>query len=129
MRQCDGIEILHTNLFSKRSRSVVVRVNLKTSVTVAANSSETPQPSHVVSRVSSSKGFIVQQVKIFKAVDTELEDLEKQINRFIRKNNVRVLSISGNHSASVDSGGGPLNTFSGGDVTVIMLFEIETPGR
>ena len=71
----------------------------------------------------------VQQVKIFKSVDTELEDLEKQINRFIRKNNVRVLSISGNHSASMDTGGGPMNTFSGGDVTVIMLFEIESPSR
>ena len=71
----------------------------------------------------------MQQIKIFKAVDTELEDLEKQINRFIRKNNVRVLSISGNHSAAMDSSGGPMNTFSGGDVTVIMLFEIETPGR
>ncbi len=71
----------------------------------------------------------MQQVKIFKSVDTEIEDLEKQINRFIRKNNVRVLSISGNHSASPDVSGGPLNSFSGGDVTVIMLFEIESPGR
>lgn len=71
----------------------------------------------------------MQQVKIFKAVDTELEDMEKQINRFIRKNNIRVLSISGNHSASLDSASGPMNTFSGGDVTVIMLFEIETPRR
>ncbi len=71
----------------------------------------------------------MQQVKIFKSVDTEIEDLEKQINRFIRKNNVRVLSISGNHSASNEAASGPLNTFSGGDITVIMLFEIETPGR
>lgn len=71
----------------------------------------------------------MQQVKIFKAVDTELDDLEKQINRFIRKHNVRVLSISGNHSASMDSNSGPMNTFSGGDVTVIMLFEIESPSR
>ena len=71
----------------------------------------------------------MQQVKIFKGVDTELEDLEKQINRFIRKHGVRVLSISGNHSAAMDTSGGPMNTFSGGDVTVIMLFEIESPSR
>lgn len=71
----------------------------------------------------------MQQIKIFKSVDTEIDDLEKQINRFIRKNNVRVLSISGNHSASMDTGSGPLNSFSGGDVTVIMLFEIESPSR
>lgn len=71
----------------------------------------------------------MQQVKIFKSVDTEIDDLEKQINRFIRKHNVRVLSISGNHSAAAAANTGPMNTFSGGDVTVIMLFEIETPGR
>ena len=71
----------------------------------------------------------MQQVKIFKSVDTEIDDLEKQINRFIRKNNVRVLSISGNHSASLDTSGGPLNSFSGGDVIVILLFEIESPNR
>jgi hypothetical protein len=71
----------------------------------------------------------VQQVKIFKAVDTELDDLEKQINRFIRKHGVRVLSLSGNHSPSMSAGSGPMNSFSGGDVTVIMLFEIESPSR
>ncbi len=71
----------------------------------------------------------MQQVKIFKSVDTELDDLEKQINRFIRKNNIRVLSISGNHSAALATGSSPMNTFSGGDVTVIMLFEIESPSR
>ena len=70
---------------------------------------------------------LVQQVKIFKSVDTEIDDLEKQINRFIRKNNIRVLSISGNHSEGSDTSSGPMNTFSGGDVTVILLFEIEVP--
>jgi hypothetical protein len=67
----------------------------------------------------------VQQVKIFKSTDTELEDLEKQINRFIRKNQVRVLSISGNHSSAPDTSSGPMNTFAGGDVTVILLYEVD----
>lgn len=67
----------------------------------------------------------MQQVKIFKSTDTELDDLEKQINRFIRKNNVRVLSISGNHSTAPSANTGPMNTFAGGDVTVILLYEIE----
>lgn len=71
----------------------------------------------------------MQQIKIFRAVDTEADDLEKQVNRFIRKHKVRVLSISGNHSASADTSSGPMNTFSGGDITIIMLFEIETPSR
>ena len=68
----------------------------------------------------------MQQVKIFKAVDTELDEMEKRINRFIRKNGIRVLSISGNHSAASDSSTGPMNTFAGGDVTVIMLYEIDS---
>lgn len=71
----------------------------------------------------------MQQIKIFRSVDTESDDLEKQINRFIRKNNIRVLSISGNHSASLDAGSGPMNSFSGGDITVILLFEIESPSH
>ena len=68
----------------------------------------------------------MQQVKIFKAVDTELDDMEKRINRFIRKNGIRVLSISGNHSSASESSSGPMNTFAGGDVTVILLYEIES---
>jgi len=70
----------------------------------------------------------VQQVKIFKSTDTELEDMEKQINRFIRKNNLRVLSITGNHSAAASGNGGPMSTFSGGDVVVILLYEIDSKG-
>ena len=71
----------------------------------------------------------MKQIKIFKSVDTEVDDLEKQINRFIRKNNIRVLSISGNHSAAMDTSSGPMNTFSGGDFTVILLFEIDSPSH
>ncbi|MCC9601803.1 DUF4827 domain-containing protein [Stieleria sp. JC731] len=71
----------------------------------------------------------MQQVKIFKATDTELEDMEKQINRFIRKNDIRVLSISGNHSPAPSAGSGPMNTFAGGDVTVIMMYEIDIEKR
>ncbi|MEO1614390.1 MAG: hypothetical protein AAFV88_00985 [Planctomycetota bacterium] len=69
----------------------------------------------------------MQQVKIFKATDTEIGDMEKQINRFIRKNSIRVLSISGNHSMASGASAGPMNTFAGGDVTVIMLYEIDRP--
>ncbi|MEM0925732.1 MAG: hypothetical protein AAGJ83_06825 [Planctomycetota bacterium] len=71
----------------------------------------------------------MQQVKIFKAADTEIGDLEKQINRFIRKNNIRVLSISGNHSSAGSDTNSPMNTFAGGDITVIMLYEIDRPAE
>ena len=42
----------------------------------------------------------MQQVKIFKSVDTELADLERQINRWMRKSGARVLSITGNIASS-----------------------------
>lgn len=70
---------------------------------------------------------MVQQVKLFKGVDTELAEIEKQINRFIRKYNVRVLSITGNLAPSGAAANGPMNTFSGGDVMVILLYEVDPP--
>lgn len=66
----------------------------------------------------------MQQVKIFKGVDTEIPDLEKQINRFIRKTGVRILSITGN-LASAPSTGGPMNSFAAGDILVIVMFEVD----
>lgn len=69
--------------------------------------------------------MMVQQVKLFKGVDTEMADLEKQINRFIRKNNIRVLSITGNLSPSPSAGSGPMNSFAGGDVLLILLYEVD----
>ncbi|MEL6108002.1 MAG: hypothetical protein AAFU85_18405 [Planctomycetota bacterium] len=70
----------------------------------------------------------MQQIKIFKSVDTETDDLEKQINRFIRKNNIRVLSITGNLAAAQAPSGGAMSSFSAGDVLIIVLYEIDQPG-
>ena len=67
----------------------------------------------------------MQQVKIFKGVDTEIAEIEKQINRFIRKSGVNVLSITGNLASQSDGGGGPLNSFAASDVLVIVLFEVD----
>ncbi len=66
----------------------------------------------------------MQQVKLFRSVDSELPELEKTINRFIRKNNLRVLSISGNLAAQPHSGGA-MNSFGGGDVLIILHFEVD----
>ncbi|SMP43916.1 hypothetical protein SAMN06265222_1011034 [Neorhodopirellula lusitana] len=69
----------------------------------------------------------MQQVKLFKGVDSDLPELERQINRWIRKSGVRVLSISGNLSSSPGASAGPMSTFSAGDVLVIVQVETETP--
>ena len=65
----------------------------------------------------------MQQVKIFKTVDSELADLQDQINRWIRKSNARVLSITGNITGQPAASGGAMNSFASGDVLVIVLYE------
>ena len=69
----------------------------------------------------------MQQVKIFKSVDTELAEMERQINRWMRKSGARVLSVSGNLAAQSSSGTAPMNSFAAGDVVVIVLYEIDKP--
>ncbi len=64
----------------------------------------------------------MQQVKLFKSVDSELGDLEGQINRWIVDEKVRIVSIQGNISpqASKHSVQG---SFSQADVFVIVMYE------
>ncbi|TWU51329.1 hypothetical protein [Rubripirellula reticaptiva] len=69
----------------------------------------------------------MQQVKLFKSVDTELPEMERQINRWMRKSGARVISISGNLAPQSGSSGGPLNSFSAGDVLIIVHYEIDAP--
>lgn len=70
----------------------------------------------------------MQQIKIFKSVDTELSDLESQVNRWIRKHRVRVISITGNLTGQHGGGGGgPLSSFAAGDVMIIVHYEIDSP--
>ena len=68
----------------------------------------------------------VQQVKLFKGVDSELPELERQVNRWIRKSGARVLSISGNIAAQTAAPSGMVNTFAASDVLMIVHVEIET---
>ncbi|TWU42495.1 hypothetical protein [Novipirellula artificiosorum] len=69
----------------------------------------------------------MQQVKIFKTVDTELSELEQQINRWMRKSGARVISITGNLTSQPPSSGGPLNSFSAGNIMLVVLYEIDKP--
>jgi hypothetical protein len=68
----------------------------------------------------------MQQIKVFKSVDSEIPDMERQINRWMRKSGAKVISVTGN-LASQSGGGGPMNSFAGGDVLVIVLYEIDPP--
>ncbi len=70
---------------------------------------------------------MMQQIKIFKGVDTEMADMEHQINRWMRKSGARVISITGNLAASPNTGGGPLSSFAASDILVIVLYDIDPP--
>lgn len=70
----------------------------------------------------------MQQIKIFKAIESDREELEREINRWIRRSGARVLSISGNISGQ----GGmhtTMNAFSGSDVLIVLLVEIDPSAR
>lgn len=69
----------------------------------------------------------MQQVKLFKGVDSELPELERQINRWIRKSGARVLAINGNLSAAPASANAPMSSFAAGDVLIIVHVEIDAP--
>ncbi len=71
--------------------------------------------------------MLVQQIKIFKSVDTEIPEMERQINRWMRKSGARVLSITGNLAGQSGSHGGPLNSFAAGDVLIIVHYEVDAP--
>ncbi|MFG0263093.1 MAG: hypothetical protein ACF788_11940 [Novipirellula sp. JB048] len=71
----------------------------------------------------------MHQVKIFKNVDTEIADLEHQINRWMRKSGARVISITGNLAPASNGSGGPLSSFAASDVMVIVLYEVDPPQK
>jgi len=69
----------------------------------------------------------MQQVKIFKSVDTEIAEMERQINRWMRKSGARVLSINGNITSQSNQGASGMNSFAAGDVMIMVLYEIDRP--
>ena len=70
--------------------------------------------------------MFMQQIKLFKFVDTEMVEMERQINRWMRKSGARIIAVHGNLSPQPQAGGGgPLNTFAGSDILVIIHYDVE----
>ena len=72
---------------------------------------------------------MVTQLKIFKSIDTELEELERQMNRWIRKTGVKVISVTSNLSAQAVPSTGGMNSFAANDVMFTILYEVEPPKK
>lgn len=65
----------------------------------------------------------MQQVKIFKSIESELNALEEEINEWIAENNAKVINITGNIAAQSTSSGSLGDSFSGSDVLLFVLYE------
>lgn len=77
--------------------------------------------------VAENRTGLMQQVKIFKSIESELDQLEVEMNKWIarlHKKGGKVVKMEGN-IAPKSGGGGPMSSFSASDVLVIILFEIE----
>jgi hypothetical protein len=69
----------------------------------------------------------MQQVKLFKSVENEVDSLEKEINDWLSRSGAKVLSVTGNiapQSVKPDGGGGlGKGSFNPSDVLVVVLYE------
>ncbi len=64
----------------------------------------------------------MQKVKIFKSIESELINMENEINQWIAETGARVISITGNiapQSARESHGG----AFSDSDVLIVILYD------
>jgi len=65
----------------------------------------------------------MHRVKIFKSIESELGDLETEINQWAEQSGAKSLQNSGNIAPQAGAETGTMNSFSGSDVLVIVLYE------
>ncbi|MAT13283.1 MAG: hypothetical protein MK324_13205 [Pirellulales bacterium] len=65
----------------------------------------------------------MQQIKIFKSIESELGTLEDDINSWMAEQGVSVVQIFGNIAPQSPSGPG-MGSFSSSDVLVVVLYEL-----
>lgn len=70
----------------------------------------------------------MQQLKFFKGLETDLEALEDEINKWIRDAKVRIVNIFGNLSPQSMTGEGTRNLsrpgFASSDVLLVIVYEL-----
>lgn len=67
---------------------------------------------------------LMQRVKLFKSIESELLNLEKEINEWIMSTGARVISVTGNIAPQSGSTSGiPMGSFSASDVLVVIMYE------
>ena len=66
----------------------------------------------------------MQKVKLFKTIESELLNLEKEINDWIKDSGARIISVTGNIAPQTGgSSSTPMGSFSASDVLVVIMYE------
>ncbi len=70
----------------------------------------------------------MQQIKIFKGLEGDAIELEKQVNAWLAKSGARVLQITGNiapqgHSSDLKAGSISASPYTPSDILLVVLYE------
>ena len=71
----------------------------------------------------------MQQVKIFKSLESDVRTLEKEVNEWIRQSGARIVSITGNIAPQSESPGSTArgigqSCYPPSDVVLVVLYEV-----
>jgi hypothetical protein len=81
-------------------------------------------PTFKIERQSPIESGVMSKVKLFKSIESELLNMETEINDWINTTGARVISITGNIAPQTGSGAGaPLGSFSASDVLIVIMYE------
>lgn len=64
----------------------------------------------------------MRYVKIFKSIESELWNMEQEINDWVKETGNRIVDVSGN-IAPQSSGATSMGTFSASDVLIVVTYE------
>jgi hypothetical protein len=65
----------------------------------------------------------MRQVKIFKSIESELWNMEKEINAWVQETGVKIVSVTGN--IAPQTGSSSSHGFSSSDVLLVVVYETE----
>jgi hypothetical protein len=63
----------------------------------------------------------MRQIKVFKSIESELWNMEKEINNWAQETGAQIVSVTGN--IAPQTGGPSSHGFAASDVLVIVLYE------
>ncbi len=64
----------------------------------------------------------MQQIKLFKGVESEMEDLEQQVNDWLKSSGAKIISVAGNISPQTQHPN-TLESFPVSDILIIITYE------